>query len=60
MKELEYIILKAKQDMKKKKITQNKLAQELGMSVTTVNNALNLKNVTIDSLKAILKYIEEN
>lgn len=60
MKELEYIILKAKQDMKKKKITQNKIAQELGMSVTTINNALNLKNVTIDSLKAILKYIEEN
>ncbi|MGL4567585.1 MAG: helix-turn-helix domain-containing protein [Fusobacteriaceae bacterium] len=58
MEELELMIMKLKKKMKEKGITQEEMARELKMSVTTVNSALNFKNVMMDNFKKIVEYIE--
>lgn len=58
MNKLDSIIKDLKWKMKEKKITQVEISEKLKISLPTVNSALNLKNVNVNTLKAIINYIE--
>lgn len=58
MNSLEILIAKMKKIMKQRKITQEDIANGIGVSRNTISNVLSLKNASIGTLIKVIEFIE--